>query len=57
MELTNHPRTTAPTGYNYEKPVHLGLVSYSARAPSVDGLPGDSIRTVADTVDSFSGLR
>ena len=49
--------TTVPKGCNCETAIYSGLVSYSANTPSVDGLSGDSIRTVADTVNTFSGVR
>lgn len=37
---------------NYETAIHLGMVSHSARPPSVDYVPGDSIRAVADALEA-----
>jgi RNA polymerase sigma-70 factor (ECF subfamily) len=48
--------TTVPKECNYETAIYSGLVSYSANTPSVDGLSGDSIRTVANAVNTLSGV-
>ena len=53
----HYPNTEHLGRCNYETAIHLGVVSYSARSPSVDYVPGDSICAVADALESDHNKR